>query len=356
MMDRRDFLHPRQVAHTVGQVVGSLEGVGTPDVLDSADEIALLRLSRRAMATSFEIVVPFGTLNTLERGEAAFELLDALEDQLTVYRDHSEVSRLNREAAAGPVEVEEGLFGLFQQAQRITAETEGAFDITSGALIKAWGFFRGPRRVPSEVERQEALSRVGMRWVELDPERRTLRYLRPGLEINLGAIGKGYALDRLAELLGEEGGFRSFLLEGGSSSVYARGSKARDGRGWAVGIQHPWMKGWRLGQVWLRDRALGTSAATFQHLVFNGRTLGHILDPRNGWPAEGMASATVLAPTAAQADALATAFYILGIDKARAYCETHPEIGAVLLPHSPATQPVVLGLEADETDLVSRHP
>jgi thiamine biosynthesis lipoprotein len=103
--------------------------------------------------------------------------------------------------------------------------------------------------------------------------------------------------------------------------------------------------------LWLRDRALATSAATFQHLEYNGRKLGHILDPRTGWPAEGIASATVLAPTAAEADALATAFFILGIEEARAYCTNHPEVGALLLPSGEDAQPVIVGLAPAEVDL-----
>jgi thiamine biosynthesis lipoprotein len=107
----------------------------------------------------------------------------------------------------------------------------------------------------------------------------------------------------------------------------------------------------RLALVWLRGQALGTSAATFQHLEYNGRKLGHILDPRTGWPAEGLASASALAPTAAEADALATAFYLQGLDWTRRYCEARPGIGAVLLPAGPYGQPVVVGLSPEEIDL-----
>jgi thiamine biosynthesis lipoprotein len=103
-----------------------------------------------------------------------------------------------------------------------------------------------------------------------------------------------------------------------------------------------------LAIVHLQNRALGTSAATFQHLEYQGRKLGHILDPRTGWPAEGIASASVLAPTAAEADALATAFFILGIEKAKTYCENHPNIGAVLLPAEESATPVSFGLAPEK--------
>src|SRR5262249_38333665 len=158
------------------------------------------------------------------------------------------------------------------------------------------------------------LERVGVRHLELDAQRRSVRYLRRGLEINLGSIGKGYALDRAADLLRNEG-VTAGLIHGGQSSILAIGSDPTDDRGWAVGVRHPWQGDRRLAVLRLRDRALGTSAVTFQHLEVNGKKLGHILDPRTGWPAEGTASATAVAPTAAEADALATAFFILGVDK-----------------------------------------
>jgi thiamine biosynthesis lipoprotein len=345
-MNRRDFLHPRQLGHAAGQVLGAVEALNAPPE-PPPPEIALLRAGHRAMATQFEVVLPFGTPRAHELAGAAFTEIDRLEQQLTVYRDTSEVSRLNRLAPQVAVPVEAGLFDLLALAARLTEATGGAFDVTAGALIKAWGFYRGPRRVPADAEREAALSRVGMRHVVLDRERQTVRYLRPGLEINLGSIGKGYALDRAVAVLRDEYGTTSALLHGGHSSVYALGTEPGSRRGWTVGLRHPWEPDRRLALVRLRDRALGTSAATFQHLEYNGRKLGHILDPRTGWPAESMASATAVAPTAAEADALATAFYIQGVEAARAYCAAHPEVGAVLLPDGDAARPVVCGLAAD---------
>jgi thiamine biosynthesis lipoprotein len=354
-MNRRDFLNPGQLARTAGHVLGALEEL-TPPAPSSpppVEEVQLIHVARRAMATTFEVVLPLGTAGAIPAAESALDEIDALEGQLTVYRDSSEVSRLNRLAYGGPIPVEEQLFGLLETAARITAETGGAYDITAGALIKAWGFYRGPRRVPPEMERRSVLERVGMRHVVLDPEQRTVRFLRNGLEINLGSIGKGYALDRAARLLRDHWNVTAGLLHGGHSSVYAIGSEPGRADGWGVGLRHPWDPTRRLAVVRLRDRALGTSAATFQYLEYNGRKLGHLLDPRSGWPAEGMASASVLAPTAAEADALATAFFILGVEPARAYCERHPGVGAVLLSSEDNALPVILGLAPNEVELAT---
>ncbi|MFN4257832.1 MAG: FAD:protein FMN transferase [Gemmataceae bacterium] len=329
-MNRRDFLDLRQLAS------------GEPAPPSRAD-FALVRFRRQAMATQFEIAFPFGTPHAAEMAHDALDLIDRLEAQLTVYNEHSEISRLNRLAARHPVVVEERLFGLLALSQRLQTQTSGAFDITTGALVKCWGFFRRQGRVPTEEERADVRQRVGMNHVELDAARRSVSFRRPGLEINLGSIGKGYALDRVAETLRTKWNLSSALLHGGHSSVYAIGNEPGGERGWLVGIRHPWQPERRLASIWLRDAGLATSAATFQHLEYNGRKLGHILDPRTGWPAEGLASVSVVAPTAAEADALATAFFILGLEAARAYVAAHPGIGVILLPTAEASRPVILG-------------
>jgi thiamine biosynthesis lipoprotein len=347
-MNRRDFFHSEQLFQVAAELVSAVSDSPT----DAPQDFALLRASRRAMATTFEVLLPYGTRGSLAAAEAALDEVDRLEQQLSVYRETSEVSRLNRIASSAAVPVEESLFELLTLAAHISEETAGAHDITAGALIKAWGFYRGPRRVPSENELTEVLRRVGMRHVVLDPEQRSVRFLIPGLEINLGSIGKGYALDRAARILTREWNVAAALLHGGHSSVYAIGTEPGGTRGWTVGIQHPWKPGQRLAKVRLYNKALATSAITFQHLEHNGRKLGHILDPRTGWPAEGMASVTVVAATAAQADALATAFFTMGLEKTRLYCEQHADVGAVLLAQD-ASAPAVFGLNDNEVSLAS---
>jgi thiamine biosynthesis lipoprotein len=344
-MNRRNFLDPRRLARAAGEALGVLNDLQTlTREAEPTPEAALLRFSRGAMATTFEVIIPFGTPRALEAADDALDEIDRLEAQLTVFRDDSEVSRLNRRAALEAVPVEERLFELLSLAARLTRETEEAFDISIGALTKAWGFYRRAGRVPSEEERAAVQQRVGMRHVVLEPEGKTVRYLRPGLEINLGSIGKGYALDRAGELLGAGWGLGHVLLHGGRSSVLALGTAPGRTDGWPIALRHPWDDERQLGVVRLRDRALATSAATFQHLDYNGRKLGHILDPRAGGPAERLASASARAPTAAEADALATAFFILGVDRARAYCEAHPDVGAVLLPPGADAEPVAIGI------------
>jgi thiamine biosynthesis lipoprotein len=284
------------------------------------------------MATTFEIAIPCGShRDPVSAATDALDLIDDLEDQMTVYRDHSEVSRLNRTAASEPVQVEQQLFDLFMRCCSWTRETEGAFDIATGALIKAWGFYQRERRVPTHRERVEAMSRTGFRHVILDAESRAVKYRHTGLELNLGAVGKGYALDRAAQLLREKWDVKSALLHGGGSSVYAIGHPPGDIRGWPVRLRHPFEPDSSLGTMWLKNRGQGTSAATYQFFEYKGKKLGHLLDPRTGWPASGTACASVLAATAAEADALSTAAFVLGRTRTEQLVRHKPEIGAVVL-------------------------
>ena len=330
-MNRRDFLGPSRLARSAGNVWGAVQSLSDSEAAHLQAPCSFLRFRHQAMATEWEFVVPFGVPGAMEAADLAFARVDELEDQLSVYRSHSEVSRLNQQAMDEAFQAETGLFDLLGLAQRLSQETDGAFDITAGALIRAWGFFRGPRRVPDQKELAQALSRVGMKHVQLNTPEKTVRFLRQGLEINLGAIGKGYAIDQAVLRIRERGFDAPALLHGGHSSVYAIGSEPGTDCGWLVDIGHPLEPGKSLGTLRLRNGAMGTSAATFQYLEHHGRKLGHILDPRTGWPASGLLSVTVIASSAALADALATAFFIMGSKRVEGFCRSHEDIGVVLL-------------------------
>jgi thiamine biosynthesis lipoprotein len=304
------------------------------------------------MGSYFEVRLGANTPGAVGLAERALDLIDALEDQLTVYRDDSEVSRINANAYLGPVEVEPGLFGLIQRAVALCAETQGAYDLTSGALSAAWGFFRGPRRVPDPETLADALARTGSHHLALDPAQRTVAFDRPGIVINLGSIGKGYAIDRAVGLIRDYWWPTPALVHGGRSSLYALGSPpGRFGGRWEVALRNPFRPETPLGLLRLRNRGMGTSGASFQRFEAGGRVFGHILDPRTGEPADGPASVTVLAPTAAEADALSTAFYLLGPDPAAAYVESHSGVAALFVTEGPADgspRVVAFGLVEDD--------
>ena len=244
-----------------------------------AEPLTLARYQRRAMATTFEVALPLAMPQASPAAEDALSLVNRLEAQLTVYLDDSEISRINRHAASGPIVVEPQLCALLELAASIYEETDGAYDVAVGALIKSWGFYRRQGQVPDPQELSKALALSGMKHVTLDRQKRTIQFRQRDVELNLGSIGKGFALDRAAEQLRTRWNIHRALLHGGSSSVLALGTPPGDPRGWCVGLGHPTNLRHRVGNVWLKNQALGTSSATFHHLTHQGKKLGHILDP-----------------------------------------------------------------------------
>ncbi len=358
---RRDFLIGQAAADAVADLAERAAADAAANPLahgEEAESAYLLQFGRRAMACQFEVFVPAGQHDrATELALEALDLVDALEAQLTVYRDSSEICDINRRASKEAVPVETRLFDLLAHAQRLHAETGGAYDITSGPLSKVWGFYRRQGELPEQTALEHALGCVGSQDLTLNAPEHTIRFERTGIELNLGSIGKGYALDRAAEVLAA-GGMHDFLWHGGQSSILARGShRAQSGGGWLISIGDPLRPRKTLARIRLRNRACGTSGSGAQFFRHEGRRFGHILDPRTGWPAEGVLSATALAPTAAQADALATAFYVMGPVATIAFCQSHPEIAAVLTcPRSghAGVELVTAGLGPDE--LVRESP
>jgi len=181
---------------------------------------------------------------------------------------------------------------------------------------------------------------IGTDNLSLDLEAQTIQFRRPGMEINFGSIGKGYALDRMAVLMRSH--IQSALLSAGSSSLLAVGNGERRQGGWKVGIRHPVRRDKRIAVLRLRGCAMSTSGCEEQFFEHEGKRYGHIIDPRSGQPSEGVASATVITRSAAMTDALATAFYAGGVELAKRYCVDHPGVMAIIL-ESGATTPVLLG-------------
>lgn len=348
---RREFLRGVSAGDAARDAAGHLlsdAGKGTEEP-GSRQDVYAVHVGRKAMACEFEVVLNAGQYHSgMEVALDALDLVEQLEAQLSYFRRDSEISQINRFAAQEPVVVEQRLFTLLARAAEIYQETDGAFDLTATPLWKAWGFARGEGRLPSEEEIDEALTTVGGSLVELNAGNRTLRFLKPGVELNLGSIGKGYALDRVAEML-DAAEIHDYLIQGGQSSVAAKGSRlsGTDPDGWLVGLGDPLRPGTRFGYVRLRDRALGTSGSASQFFRHKGRRYSHIIDPRTGRPAESVLSATVLAPDAALADALATSFFVMGREKAADYCASHPELGAILIcpaPGSPGFEVHAIGV------------
>jgi thiamine biosynthesis lipoprotein len=281
-----------------------------PERLDASDE---------AMGTSFSLVLHGPARASLEAAaSAAFAELHRLDRMLSNYLPDSEWSAVNRSAARGPVKVSPELYDLLAACLTYSRQSDGAFDITVGPLMKVWGFYKGEGRLPRQADVSAALGRSGSRHVTLDPITHTVRFDREGVEIDPGGIGKGYALDRMVDVL-QRHGVRIALVSAGSSSIYGLGAPPDEPRGWTIAIQVPGSPGRTAVEVFLRDRSLSTSGRYEKFFWANGRTYAHIMDPRTGYPARGTASVSVVAPTAIDSEAWAKPYFVNG----RAWTATH---------------------------------
>jgi thiamine biosynthesis lipoprotein len=297
-----------------------------------------VRVHRSAMACRFEVMLASDDASDMAAARAALDEADEIESLLTVFRDTSAVADVNRRAAAEQVPVTPALFALLARSAELHAATEGAFDVTSTPLSRCWGFLSREGRLPAEDEIVAAREVVGMAHVRLDAGETAVRFAREGIEVNFGAIGKGYALDCMAALLRARSA-KHALLSAGHSSVLAVGGR---GRGWPVDLR-PCRASRRVGRLWLKNAAVGTSGAGEQFVEIDGRRYGHVIDPRSGQPADGVLGASVVARDAASADALSTAFLIGGPELAQRYCAAHEETLAVLVLDEPGERTEVFG-------------
>lgn len=290
-----------------------------------------LEFTRRAMACDFQFLLgPDAPPSTSEVVMEAFRVIDDLESKLSIYRPDSELSLANQTASQAPLVVSERTSKLIAIAIDAYHATSGAFDLTAASLSEIWGFSRREGRMPSQQEIDEALQRIGTPHLGWNPSQKSIRFLRPGLMLNPGGIGKGYALDCAADLL-RDAEIPNFLIHGGQSSCLVRGRQEEESEGWRIAVRHPIQTECLLGELNLCDQALATSGTAKQFFYYQGKRYCHILDPRTGWPAQHWLGVTTIAATAALADAYATAAFVMSELELQAFCQAHPEVGVVAI-------------------------
>ena len=305
------------------------------------------------MHTRFELVL-YGPAEPSLRaaGEEALDEIERIEAQLSLFRPTSEIARVNRHAHERPVPVSPPTFRLLARARELSRQTAGAFDPTVGPLLRAWGFLGASGAWPDPEALEAARGCVGLDKVLLDEDQFTVRFARPGLLLDLGAIGKGYAVDCAVAIL-REAGVTSALLHGGTSSVYGLGTMP-DGQPWKAAITAPapseasdrsdpsdtHQLPETLTELALTDAALGVSAVSGKAFRSGDRSYGHVLDPRAGEPVQRALLAAVASPGATEADALSTALLVLGAAGLDTLAEHYPGLRAwLVLPALDGTGP-----------------
>ena len=289
-----------------------------------ADKTDTLRLesSVGAMGSAYSVVVYGEDRTRMEAAvDAAIAEVHRLDEMLSNYKPESELSEINRKAGESAVDVTPELFGLLQSCVEYSRQSEGAFDITVGPLMKVWGFYKGTGRLPHRAEIRGALEQVGYRNIMLDPAQRTVRFARRGVELDPGGIGKGYAVDRMVEIL-KQYGTRTALVSASGSSIYGLGTPPGE-KGWRVHIRDPKDDSKSVEDVYLKDESMSTSGNYEKFFRAEGKIYSHIMDPRTGWPAQGVLSVSALAPRTIDSEAWTKPLFVNG----RAWAAKHKPTG-----------------------------
>jgi thiamine biosynthesis lipoprotein len=283
-------------------------------VFQAPAQTPLLRLEKsgEAMGSTYTIDL-YGTdrIHMEDAADSAFDEVRRIDELLSNYKPDSELSRVNRDAAQGPMKVSAEFLELLSRCLDYSRQSEGAFDVTVGPLMKVWGFYKGSGRLPHRAVVQAALTKVGYKHVLLDPASQTVRFDRPGVELDPGGIGKGYAVDRMVEVLKKKG-VKIALVAGSGSSIYGMGAPPDEPRGWRIEIKNPWDTTKTNTEVFLKDLSMSTSGSYEKFFRAEGKTYAHIMDPRTGFPAQGSVSVSVVAPKTLDSEAWAKPYFVNG--------------------------------------------
>ncbi len=273
------------------------------------DRPELHKISRFALGTLAEVTLRGGSQGAKEASLAVFDELKRLED-LTSFHKPSALTELNDNAGKKPVQVERELFSMIRESLRVAEVTHGAFDPTVGALTRLWQFSGGNEpRLPAQSEIDEALTKVGWHKVQLDADAGTIFLPEQGMALDLGGIVKGLALNRAAQIVKEKGIASALINIGGD--IVAVGEKT-PGKPWRVGVKDPRNEGGIVAVASLADKVIVTSGDYERFFIRDGRRYHHILNPRTGYPAEGVQSVTIVGPIGVTLQPFGTAAFVTG--------------------------------------------
>lgn len=256
------------------------------------------------------------------------ELTNRFVQKGTAEYEKSEIIKINLAAGQTPVQVSEDTFKMLSLSKKYNKELDGVFEITIGPLVDLWGFGQDKKNVPAREQLESKLKLVDSNRLVLDEHRQTAYLERTDMSLDLGAIAKGYATEKAAQVIREYGIEKAIINAGGN--IYALGEKG-DEIPWKIGIQDPRDANKLLAVLNLKDQVAVTSGDYQRYFEVNGTRYHHILDPRTGKPADELMSVTVIGEDSTIADVLSTSFFILGVEKSLAYLKEHPGIEAVFV-------------------------
>ncbi len=281
------------------------------------------------MGSRFEItVVANDSVEANNYIDMAVSEITRIEKLISSWDPASQTSEINRNAGIKPVKVDEELYNLIRRTIEISNLTEGAFDVSFASMDKIWKFDGSMTEMPSEEAINQSVAKVGYQNIILDPENFTVFLKLDGMKIGFGGIGKGYAADNAKKLLMEKGVSAGIINASGDMNTWGI---QPNGEFWKVAITNPMDKNKAFALLPLKDNAVVTSGNYEKYVTFNGVRYTHIIDPRTGYPATGIISATVFAPKAEIADALATSIFVMGKDVGIDLVNQLPKIECIVI-------------------------
>jgi thiamine biosynthesis lipoprotein len=290
---------------------------------------ARLSFQRPMMGTSVEVILRDADPEASEAAvDKAYAEIKRIEEQLSVWSRESKLSEINLSGGERPVQVPAELFGLIRESIRIARASRGAFDVTVQALGDLWDFHSPLFRLPDPDAVKDRLNLVDYRKIRLDQESSTVFLEKAGMQISLGGIAKGYAVDRAVDVLRRSGVKGGIVSAGGDLLAFG---KREDGGAWKVGVRNPRDPSKNICVIPASNLAVATSGDYERYRVAGGRRYHHIIDPRTGYPSRGCMSVTVVAERALEADALATAVFVLGPEEGGALLEKLQDVEGIIV-------------------------
>lgn len=304
--------------------------VSVETALGQAGQTQLYSITHPAMGTVFSLYIYASNEKEADADAGlVFDEVDRIEDLLSNYKESSELSRINRLAFTQPVTTDPETFEFLTDSIEWSARSQGAFDITVGKLMKAWGFFRKNGRIPTDAEFAALREQTGWTKVKLDDADRTVRFTAAGIELDPGGIGKGFAVDKAIAILRAQH-VAAAMLSAGGSTIYALGAPPGES-GWKVMVPDPSDAQKSLSTVILRDTSLSSASCSEKHFVLQGHPYCHIMDPQTLRPVEGMLQVTIIDPSATASDALSNVLFVKRPEESVRWMDALPGDAALVI-------------------------
>jgi thiamine biosynthesis lipoprotein len=308
----------------------SLRGCGGVPVANESQKIP-----KEPQVYEFPIFNTFAILKTWAPREQADEVsrqvmtsLRDLHARINLFDPESEISTLNRTAAEKPFACSNELWALLDECRRAWRETDGAFDVSVGPLMRLWGHHRHREALPTDEDVRQTLELVGLDKIAFDDARKTVRFPREGMYLDFGGIAKGYALQLVIDQL-RASGITIALVDLGGNIAGLGTPPGRDA--FVIGVRNPFDTADLIGTIQVLDRAVATSGNYERQIVIEGRTIQHIVDPRTGQPVASFAGVTIITPRPVNSDVYSTAVFVAGKPLAKKLVAQDPNTGVVLV-------------------------